>query len=72
VSEREEFYHYRLSCPDCTDIDPQGCFDGGTYTSETAFDTPQAAGDAGYQATRNTIYTFEVVDEHGQVVECDK
>ena len=65
-------YHYRLSCPDCTDIDPQGCFDGGTHTSEEIFDTPQEACDAGYKATFHNIYEFEVIDEDGTVIEIEE
>src|SRR6266702_7141491 len=61
-------YRYRLSCPDCTDIDPQGCFDGGTHTSEEIFDTPEEASEAGYKATSHNIYKFEVVDEKGVVM----
>ncbi|HJT55901.1 MAG TPA: hypothetical protein VJ761_05365 [Ktedonobacteraceae bacterium] len=64
-------YHYRLSCPDCTGIDPQGCFDGGTYTSEEEYDTPQEAMEEGYKATLHNIYEFEVVDEDGKVVEVE-
>lgn len=62
-------YHYRLSCPDCTGIDPQGCFDGETYTSEDVFDTPQEANKAGWKATLSNIYEYEVVDEKGNVIE---
>lgn len=61
-------YRYRLSCPDCTGIDPEGCFDGGTWTSEDEFDTPEEAADAGYEATRRTITEYEVIDEFLEII----
>lgn len=62
-------YRYRLTCPDCTDIDPQGCFDGGHYDSEEEFATVEEATEAGHKATRRTIYEFAVIDENGKEVE---
>ena len=61
-------YRYRLSCPDCTGIDPQGCFDGSAHTDDELFDTPELAIEAGCKATHDVIWEFEVIDEQGKVV----
>lgn len=65
-------YRYRLTCPDCTDIDPQGCFDGGHSDSEEEFETMAEAENAGIQVTLRTIYNFSVIDENGKEVRGSK
>ena len=62
-------YYYRVWCPDCLDIDPDGCFEGRYHNDEELFDTPGEAGDAGYAATCRTIYNHIVVDENGAIIQ---
>lgn len=65
-------YRYRLWCHDCTDEDPQGCFDGGTQTSEETFDTPGEAADAGADYVDDVgPWDYEVIDEEGDEVEVE-
>lgn len=62
-------YYYRIWCPDCLYIDPEGCFDGQVETDEEPFNTPQEALDAAYRSTQKTIYEYDVVDENGAVIQ---
>lgn len=62
-------YHYRLWCSDCCGEDYRGCFDGGTETDGTPYDTPQEANKAGWEATLRNIWEYDVVDEDGVVVD---
>lgn len=68
-------YFVRLSCPDCTGEDPQGCFDGGTELIDEKisgkwrpkpFATIAEALAAGYDAIDDSIYRFEIEDETGR------
>ena len=62
-------YQVRISCSDCTNQDPQGCFDGDTellveeWPNETVklFSTKEEAEHAGYDATRDCgPWTFDI------------
>ena len=53
-------YKVIISCPDCTDEDPQGCFDGGT--EEEIFDTFKKAEEYGWKITGDNIWKFEIVE----------
>lgn len=74
-------FRVRLWCSDCTGIDPQGCFDGGTLileSDEAPFDpidfpTLRAAIDAGHEAVRGGgPLEFDVLDSTGEEVEYHK
>lgn len=73
------FFIVRISCPDCTGQDDQGCFDGATstvsvgdikvapvaadYEVTAVFSTREAAEEAGRKITQGSIWTYEVVEK---------
>lgn len=54
-------WRYRLWCPDCTGVDPDGCFEGGTELSEDTFETEQEAVAAAITACYDdSIWRYEI------------
>ena len=59
-------YRVRVSCPDCTGEDPDGCNDGAPWELHATFATRKAAEEAGSRATRDSIYEYEVIEIAGE------
>jgi len=55
-------YKYVVWCPDCFELDPQGCFDGGKEFSEETFDSIDDAVNAAQEFVFDTIYKYEIVE----------
>jgi len=60
-------YKYRVWCPDCCGLDPEGCFGGGEEESEETFATRQEAEAAAEAFCRDSIWEFEVFETPGVV-----
>lgn len=70
-------FRVRLSCRDCTGIDPMGCFDGGTaFVIDTkapwarlTFATIDEAKEIGWDRVINVgPYEFDVLNEDDEIV----
>jgi hypothetical protein len=51
-------------CPDCTGIDPLGCFDGGCEKSGP-YESYAKAVDAAHSLTDDSIWRFSIYDARG-------
>ena len=65
----------RLGCRECTGVDSQGCFDGGTdyiYDKDTLevknFPEFWSAYDAGWEEVDGVPWWFEVLDRQDKIV----
>lgn len=65
-------FRVRLWCSDCTGVDPQGCYDGGTelLREGRTFATLRAAVDAGYEETKDGApRKFDVIDSDDEEID---